>query len=336
MESYNPALEGVRNVDERGAFLPVVRVSDLIEKLSKELDLRVLAGASGTDRLLRVSDINRPGLALAGYLDYFAFDRVQVLGNTETHYMEQLDDDVLQKRVESIFAYDVPCFVVSRGLAPVPALLSMAEDKGVPMLGSSCTTAEVISRIIVFLADEFVPQEWVHGVVMDVYGVGVLLLGKPGVGKSEAALDLVERGHRLVADDTVIIKRRRGNLLFAECSPMIGHHMEIRGLGIIDVTGIFGAGAVRDAKRVGLVMELEPWDETREYDRLGIEEETCTILGVEVPKRTIPVSPGRNMAIIIEVAALNQRLKEMGVHAARDLDKKLIEQMRRAARLDDE
>jgi HPr kinase/phosphorylase len=166
--------------------------------------------------------------------------------------------------------------------------------------------------------------------------VGVLLLGKPGVGKSEAALELVERGHRLVADDTVIVRRRRENLLFAECSPVIGHHMEIRGVGILDVKNIFGAGAVRDSKRVGLVIELEQWDETREYDRVGIDEETYAILGVAVPKRTIPVRPGRNIAIIIEVAALNHRLKEMGMHAARELDKKLIAEMTRAARFDDE
>ena len=323
-------------MDDTGAYLPVVRVSDLVDKMSAQLDLRIIVGSSGVDRLLRVSDINRPGLALAGYFDYFAFDRVQVLGNTETHYMEQLDAGILEERLAKILSYEIPCFVVTRGRVPIPIFLSMAETKGIPVLGSTYTTADVISKIIVFLADEFAAQEWAHGVVMDVYGVGVLLLGEPGVGKSEAALDLVERGHRLVADDTAIIKRRRGNLLFAECSPVIGHHMEIRGLGIIDVKSIFGAGAVRDAKRIGLVIELEQWDEARQYDRLGIDEETHTILGVKVPKRTIPVRPGRNMAVIIEVAALNQRLKEMGMHAARALDRRLIEQMSRAAALDDE
>ena len=321
---------------ESDAPFPAVRVSYLLDKMSIQLDLKILTGASGTDKILRVSDINRPGLALTGYLDYFAFDRPQVLGNTETHYMEQLDEDVLRERLENIFAYEIPCFVVSRGLVPVPLFLSMAEKRGVPVLGSSHPTPDVISKIIVFLAEEFAAEEWVHGVVMDVYGVGVLLLGKPGVGKSEAALELVERGHRLVGDDAVIVKRRRGSLLYAECSPEIGHHMEIRGLGIIDVKSIFGAGAVRDTKRIGLVIELEQWDETREYDRVGIDEETCSLLGVTVPKRTLPVRPGRNMAIIIEVAALDQRLKEMGEHAARDLDKKLIEQMSRDARFDDE
>ena len=323
-------------MDVIGASLRVVRVSTLLEKLPKQLGLKVLAGSSGLDRILRVSDVNRPGLALAGYLDYFACDRVQVLGNTETHYMEGLDQAVLEERLENIFSYEIPCFVVSRGLQPLPVFLAMAEKNGVPVLGSSYTTADVISKTIVFLADEFAPEEWVHGVVMDVYGVGVLLLGKPGIGKSETALELVERGHRLVADDTVIIKRRRENLLFAECSPVIGHHMEIRGVGIIDVKNIFGAGAVRDEKGVGLVIELEQWDETREYDRVGIEEETHTILGVAVSKRTIPVRPGRNIAVIIEVAALNQRLKEMGRHAARDFDRRLIAQMSRAAHFDDE
>ena len=323
-------------MSEKGASLPTVRVSTLLEKLSTQLGLKLLAGSSGVDRLLRVSDVNRPGLALAGYLDYFAFDRVQVLGNTETHYMERLEQDVLEERLDNIFSYEIPCFIVSRGLEPLAVFLEMAERNGVPVLSSNYTTADVISKTIVFLADEFAPEEWVHGVVMDVYGVGVLLLGKPGIGKSETALELVERGHRLVADDTVIMRRRRENLLFAECSPVIGHHMEIRGVGIIDVQGIFGAGAVRDAKRVGLVIELEQWDETREYDRIGIDEETHAILGITLPKRTIPVRPGRNIAVIVEVAALNHRLKEMGTHAARDFDRGLIAQMSRAAGFDDE
>jgi HPr kinase/phosphorylase len=323
-------------MSERGASLPTVRVSTLLEKLSTQLGLKLLAGSSGLDGLLRVSDVNRPGLALAGYLDYFAFDRVQVLGNTETHYMERLDRDLLEERLENILSYEIPCFIVSRGLEPLALFLAMAEKNGVPVLSSSYTTADVISKTIVFLTDEFAPEEWVHGVVMDVYGVGVVLLGKPGIGKSETALELVERGHRLVADDTVIVRRRRENLLFAECSPVIGHHMEIRGVGIIDVKSIFGAGAVRDSKRVGLVIELEQWDEARGYDRVGIEEETHAILGVTLPKRTIPVRPGRNIAVIVEVAALNHRLKEMGTHAAREFDRKLIAQMSHAAGFDDE
>ncbi len=323
-------------MSERGASLPTIRVSTLLEKLSAQLGLKLLVGSSGLDRLLRVSDVNRPGLALAGYLDYFAFDRVQVLGNTETHYMERLERDLLEERLENIFSYEIPCFVVSRGLEPPVLFLTMAEKNGVPVLSSSYTTADVISKTIVFLTDEFAPEEWVHGVVMDVYGVGVLLLGKPGIGKSETALELVERGHRLVADDTVIVRKQRENLLFAECSPVIGHHMEIRGVGIIDVKSIFGVGAIRDSKRVGLVIELEQWDEAREYDRVGIEEETHVVMGVTLPKRTIPVRPGRNIAVIVEVAALNHRLKEMGTHAAREFDKRLIAQMSHAAGFDDE
>jgi HPr kinase/phosphorylase len=331
-----PRFEEVETVGETDAFPRTVRVSDLLDKMSIQLDLKVLAASSGSDRLLRVSDVNRPGLALAGYLDYFAFDRPQVLGNTETHYMERLDKELLTERLNNIFAYEIPCFVVSRGLVPVPLFLSMAEKKGVPVLGSSYSTPDVMSGIILFLADEFAAEEWVHGVVLDVYGVGVLLIGKPGIGKSETALDLVERGHRLVGDDAIRIKRRRGNLVYAECSSDIGHHMEIRGLGIIDVKNIFGAGAVRDTKRIGLVIELEQWDETRAYDRVGVDEEQHSLLGVTISKRTLPVRPGRNMAVIIEVAALDHRLKEMGEHAARDLDRKLIEQMSRAARFDDD
>jgi len=306
--------------------MPVLTVGDLYEGQKEQLQLEMVVGSDGLDRPLKISDINRPGLCLSGYLDYFACDRVQVLGNTEIHYMEQLDADLLEDRLRKAFCFNIPCFVVSRGLRPPELFLRLAEERDVPVLRSLKATNDVISRIIVFLSEELSPETTLHGVVVDVFGVGVLIVGRPGVGKSETALELVERGHRLVADDVVVVKRRRDNL-YAQSSPLIGHHMEIRGLGIIDIKNIFGVGSVRNAKRIDLVVELEDWDPSKEYDRIGIEQKTESLLDARVSKLLIPVRPGRNMAIILEVAALNHRLREFGVHSARKLNDEIIATM---------
>jgi len=306
--------------------MAVLTVADLYEGQGEQLQLELMVGRDGLDRPLKISDINRPGLCLAGYLDYFACDRVQVLGNTEIHYMEQLDADVLEERLRKAFCFNIPCFVVSRGLRPPKALLRIAENRGVPVLRSLKATNDVISQIIVFLSEELSPETTLHGVVVDVFGVGVLIVGRPGVGKSETALELVERGHRLVADDVVTI-RRRGDDLYAHSSTVIGHHMEIRGLGIIDIKNIFGVGSVRHTKRIDLVVELEDWDPSKEYDRIGIEQQSESLLDTRVSKLLIPVRPGRNLAIIIEVAALNHRLREFGIHSAQNLNKGIIATM---------
>jgi len=306
--------------------MAVLTVGDLYEGQGESLQLELMAGREGLDRPLKTSDINRPGLCLTGYLDYFACDRVQVLGNTEIHYMEQLDGEMLEERLRKAFCFNIPCFVVSRGLRPPKMMLRMAEDRGVPVLRSLKPTNDVISHIIVFLSEELSPETTLHGVVVDVFGVGVLIVGRPGVGKSETALELVERGHRLVADDVVTIRRQRDNL-YAHSSTVIGHHMEIRGLGIIDIKSIFGVGSVRHTKRIDLVVELEDWDASKEYDRIGIEQESESLLDTRVSKLLIPVRPGRNLAIILEVAALNHRLREFGIHSAQNLNEGIIATM---------
>lgn len=301
-----------------------IAVSRFLDRMGEDLELEVLGGFQGVSRPVLTSDINRPGLALSGYLEYFANDRIQILGNTEIHYMEKLSTAVLEKRLAGMFAFEIPAFVLSRHLSPVPLFLDMCNRRGVPVLQTSRSTDEVISRIILFLAEEFSPETVMHGTAVDCYGVGCLIVGQPGIGKSETALELVERGHRLVADDVVALKRRREDHLYAETNPIIEHHMEIRGVGIIDVKAVFGVGRVRNVKRIGLIIELEEWKQTSAYDRTGLTEEHVEIMGVNVPYIRLPVRPGRNIAVIIEVAALNHRLKELGTNPAEALNRRIL------------
>ncbi len=290
-------------------------------------DLTVTAGFQGVGRRMYISDLNRPGLALSGYLDYFASDRIQILGNTEIHYMERLSPAVLEARLENMFSFEIPAFLLSRNLRPVDTFYDMCNRRGIPVLSSPLSTDELISRIIVFLSEEFAAETEAHATAVDCYGVGVLMIGEPGIGKSEIALELVERGHLLVADDLVALKRLRENTIMARSNPHIEHCMEIRGVGIVDVKSIFGVGRVAQQKTISLVVELEEWKEGMDYDRTGLEEEYVGILGVKVPYIRIPVRPGRNIAIIVEVAALNHRLKELGIHPAEILNSRIIASM---------
>jgi HPr kinase/phosphorylase len=300
-------------------------MEEFIEKTRENLKLQLVAGENGLDRAVAISDVNRPGLALAGYLDFFAFDRVQVMGLTELSYMKQLEPDELVERLSRVFKYEIPCFIFTRGLVPPDIFLEKAEEASIPVLRSLLSTTKVISKIIVFLDDQFAPETNLHGVLVDVYGVGVIIMGRAGVGKSECALELVERGHRLVADDVIFVRRRGDRFLYGEGSSLLRHHMEIRGLGIFDVKNIFGVGAVRNSKRISMIVELEDWDPEKEYNRTGIREDSYTILEVKLPNITLPVRPGRNIAIIVEVAALNHRLVEMGFDSEQFLTDQLAQ-----------
>ncbi len=302
-----------------------IAVARLLDRMTHDLELEVIGGFQGIGRPVFTADVNRPGLALSGYLEYFANDRIQILGNTEIHYMERLSPSMLNTRLTAMFSFEVPAFVLSRNLMPQNIFLDTCNRSGIPVLRSSLSTDEVISRIILFLAEEFSPETVVHGTAVDCYGVGCLIIGHPGIGKSETALELVERGHRLVVDDVVALKRLREDHLYAETNPVIEHHMETRGVGIIDVKAIFGVGGVRNTKRIGLVVELEDWREDSTYDRTGLSEEYVDILGVKIPYLRIPVRPGRNIAIIIEVAALNHRLKELGINPAHRLNERIMQ-----------
>ncbi len=301
-----------------------IAVARLMDWMSHDLQFKVLGGYQGFGRPVMTSDINRPGLALSGYLEYFANDRVQILGNTEIHFMERLPAARLMERLDGMMSFEIPAFVLSRNLDPRSLFLDMCNRRGIPVLRSARSTDEVISRIILFLAEEFSPETVVHGTAVDCYGVGCLIVGDAGVGKSETALELVERGHRLVADDVVALKRHRDDTLYAETNPIVEHHMEIRGVGIVDVKSVFGVGRVRNRKTIGLVVELEEWRQDNTYDRTGLKEEFVEILGVPIPYLRIPVRPGRNIAIIIEVASLNHRLKELGVNPAEQFNNRIL------------
>lgn len=310
--------------------LPVHRLSSIpVARLLDHFDdrMHVIAGHQGIGRQVYIGDLNRPGLALSGYLEWFASDRVQVLGNTEIHYMERLPTSALEYRLENLFSFEIPAFVLSRNLRPVNLFLDMCNRRGIPVISSPLTTDELISRVILFLAEEFAPETDLHGTAVDCYGVGVLIVGAPGIGKSEVALELVERGHLLVADDQVKIKRAHEDTLVAMTNPRVEHCMEIRGVGIVDVKSMFGVGRVTNRKPISLMIELVEWKKDEDYDRTGLFGEYEEILDVKVPYIRIPVRPGRNIAIIVEVAALNHRLKELGLNPAEELNKRILAAM---------
>ncbi len=304
-----------------------VEVRQLLEADDRAgLDLRGVVGLEGLGHRIEVPRIQKPGLALAGYAEQLHRQRVLVFGGTEIEYMLGLDSAALHLAVKTVMASDPACVVLTRGLTPLAELEAACVAEGVPLLVTPRDSATFIKKVTNWLDVQLGETTTVHGVMVDVLEVGILLLGRSGVGKSEAALDLVERGHRLVADDVVGIQSRADGTLVASGSIELGHHMEIRGLGIINIADLFGITAIRDSKRLDLVVELSEWREGATYDRLGIEERTYELLDTQVPFVVVPVKPGRNIASIIEVAARNQLLKDVGHYSAQELLKRLDEQ----------
>jgi HPr kinase/phosphorylase len=287
--------------------------------------LELISGEEGINRPITMSDLSRPGLEMAGYFTYYPKERVQLLGKTEITFFEKLPEEEKKQRMLSLCTEITPAIILSRDLPIPPELIEASEENGVPVLRSPLKTTRLTSRLTNFLESQLAPTTAIHGVLVDVYGVGVLIIGKSGVGKSETALELVKRGHRLVADDCVEIRQEDQDTLIGSAPELIEHLLEIRGLGIINVMTLFGAGAVRSFKRITLVMSLELWEQGKQYDRLGLEEDTMKIIDTDVPKLTIPVRPGRNLAVIIEVAAMNFRLKRMGLNAAEQFTHKLAD-----------
>jgi HPr kinase/phosphorylase len=298
-----------------------ITVLDLLQldlKENESLNLKCIAGRSGLARELKLPEINRPGLELSGFYDNFAFQRIQIFGRGETAYLYRLEREGKKETLEMFFASEVPCCVFTHQQQPTRDLLALAEASGCPVLQTDLTSSEFTTRVIRVLSNIFAPKQSVHGVLVEVFGIGVLLLGDSGVGKSEAALALVERNHRLVADDLVEIRRVGGNILMGTGTGVSSHHMEIRGLGIINITHLFGVGAIRDKKQIQVAVTLEDWDPNKSYDRIGAEQNFTEILGVQVPHLVIPVKPGRNIPILIETAAMNERLKKMGYYSAKE------------------
>lgn len=289
----------------------------------EEFKLTLIGGEEGIGRMITTSDISRPGLEMAGYFTHYPANRVQLLGMTELSFFEMLPDSVKAERMRKLCSPATPAVIISRGNEVPQQLIDAANEYQVPVLSTSMTTTRFSSRLTNYLESRLAPMTAVHGVLVDVYGIGVLLTGKSGVGKSETALELVKKGHRLVADDCVEIRQETENLLIGNPPPLLEHLLEIRGIGIIDIMTLFGASAVRNNKRISLVIDLEIWDPTKMYDRLGLDEQKMKIIDTELTKLVIPVQPGRNLAVIIEVAAMNYRLKRMGVNAAEEFSRRL-------------
>jgi HPr kinase/phosphorylase len=314
----------------------VIAVIDAAE-FADALRLTVLAPPRGQALNINTGDVNRPGIQLMGFWDYFAYERPQVLGKVEVTYLDSLDAETRAARFDTFLGYDLPCIVICRGYAAegkLDDLISLAAGRGIPVYGSGLNTNRLSLDLINYLNNRLAPRVTKHGVFVDVYGVGILIMGSSGVGKSEAALELIKRGHRLVADDVVDIRRVTDTRLVGESPEMVRHFMEIRGVGIIDITTMYGIGAVIDTKSIDLVVHMENWIQGKEYDRLGMDDQYIEILGVDVPTLLLPIHPGRNLAIVLEVAARNQRLKQQGYIAARELDRRLMLRLRRSAEED--
>jgi HPr kinase/phosphorylase len=300
-----------------------IKVSRLLEGSEYELNLELVAGQQGLGRRISSPRIQKPGLALTGFTEHLHPERVQVFGNTEVSYLRTLPEDRQREVLRTLFTEELACVVVTKNLELPQALKDACEEAQLALMKTPLLSSTFIQQVQAFLEEALTASASLHGVLIDVFGVGILLLGKSGIGKSEIALDLVMRGHRLVADDIVDVARRKTGVVYGAGNAIIKHHMEIRGLGIINIKDLFGIAAVRERKKIELVIELVEWDPSREYDRLGVEEQKFRICEVEVPLAVVPVRPGRNMTTIIEVAARNHLLKLQGHHSAKEFAERL-------------
>ena len=282
---------------------------------------------SAEEIMISNPEVHRPGLALTGFFEIFEHTRIQILGNAEFAYLKEQEESVRRDKLEAFFAHCPIAVTLSSDLEPFPYMLEAAERHGVPLLRSKEKTSYFMAALIAYLNVQLAPRITRHGVLVEVYGEGLLLLGDSGVGKSETAIELVKRGHRLIADDAVEIKRVSAKALVGQAPEIIRHYVELRGIGVVDVRRLFGMGAVKDTEKLDLIINLEPWAQGKMYDRLGIDEERTEILGISLPSITIPVRPGRNLAIIIEIAAMNNRQKKMGYNTAEEFNKRIMESM---------
>ncbi len=299
-----------------------------ITNIIDEFELEKIYESSNMDSvMISSSDINRPGLQMVGFFDYFDPQRIQIMGKVEFTYLENFTAEEREKRMENYFRHEFPVLVITRGLQIFPEILELAEKYDRTVLRTELATSEFMSALIRYLNVQIAPRKTRHGVLVEVYGEGNLILGESGVGKSETAIELVKRGHRLVADDAVEIKRVSDKTLVGTSPDIIRHFVELRGIGIIDVKEIFGIGAVKDTESIDMIIHLEPWVEGRNYDRLGMMDEYTNVMGINVPSLTIPVKLGRNLAVIVEVAAMNNRQKRMGYNAAVELNNRLMRHM---------
>src|SRR5678815_1569300 len=306
----------------------MLRLRDLLEREGDPLQLEALTGEAGLDRQVPDPEVASPGLALAGYVGRFAPQRLHVLGETEITYLNGLPADERLHRLEQFFNFELPCLFITKGLDVPAEMLALAKERGVPLLRSRLKTAEFYRRVKPVLEEAFAPRTTLHGSLADVYGVGLLFIGRSGIGKSECVLDLVERGHRLVADDVVQVTRRGNDVLIGRGHELAAHHMEIRGIGLIDIPALFGVRAVRQQKRIEVVVQLEDWETAKDADRTGLSREETTILDVPVPRVVVPLNPGKNITVISEVVAMMHLLRYSGVDVAATFNARLIKRMK--------
>lgn len=309
--------------------IPSVR--ELFERVREPLNLEELTSGLSAGRPIPSSDISSPGLALAGYVERFVADRLQVLGQTEITYLNSLDQNRQKEVIDLLCSFPLPAIFVTKGQEVPVGLLDAAQGASIPLFRTSHKTADFYRLIKPVLEDLFAPTTTLHGSLADVFGVGLFFTGQSGIGKSECVLDLVERGHRLVADDLVITSRRGNDVLIGRAHELAGHHMEIRGIGVIDVSALFGIRAVRQQKRIEVMVHLESWNQNSAVDRTGLDTQTTNILGVEIPKIIVPLNPGKNITVIAEVIAMNHLLRYAGFHPAEQFNSKLIQKMQKKA-----
>jgi HPr kinase/phosphorylase len=309
-----------------------VAVQALLAPELAELELRLITGTDGLDRPILMPRVQKPGLAFAGYYEYIKPGRVQIIGESETKYLQSLPARLREKRIRDVAALDPSCFIVTKGFTPLDEFRKECEKRSVPLFTTEAASSQTITRITYFLEERMAPSVTLHAGLLDVFGIGVLLIGQSGVGKSECALDLIHRGHRLVADDMVIVKRHPNEVLLGYSSEVLRHHMELRGIGIISIKDLFGVASTRDLKPVDLVVQLEKWIEGTEYDRLGLERETYECLGVRKPLIRLPVASGRNLSILVEIAARNFLVRLQGFDSAAEFSRNLDERIARQDR----
>jgi HPr kinase/phosphorylase len=312
----------------------VIKVGDLLARRAESLQLELLTQDIGLEREIRSPEASSPGLVLAGYTARFiGTDRIHILGETEITYLASLDPKARRTAVQTFCSYALPCIVITKGQEPPEELLTIAREQSIPVIRTRLKTAEFYRRLKPFLDDAFAARTTVHGSLADVFGVGLLFRGRSGIGKSECVLDLVERGHRLVADDVVHITRRGQDVLIGRGHEISRHYMEIRGVGLIDINALFGIRSVRQQKRIEVVVQLEDWDNTREYDRTGLDQQQTELLDVSLPLVTVPLNPGKNLTVICEVVAMNHLLRYSGVDSANAFNERLIRRMQEKGQL---
>ncbi len=300
-----------------------ISVETFFRETRDQLNLKLVTGQDSFQKKIVEREVHRPGLALAGFVDLFTYHRVQICGNTEASYLGNLSEERLEQSLRKVFEFDIPCFVDTSDNGLPSSFMKLAHAYGISVFRSSFPTTKLTQMLSDYLDAKFAPLIHLHGTLVDVYGIGMLITGRSGIGKSEVALDLVSRGHRLVSDDVVSIKRRTGGVLIGSVNETLQYHMEIRGLGIIDIQAMFGIRGIRKQKRVEVQVELVDWDKTQKYERLGLKEITTDILGEKIPLVRLPIYPGKNISMIIEVIALNELLKIFGYHAAREFVNRL-------------